>query len=196
VFGPARGFALDRNAKTRIMVYARAWSARHRQPGQHRGPLTRAFLEVLEALLWGFHNSHDGRCFPSYESIAAKAQCNRDTVYEAIKALEAADVLTWVNRIIRIRVRELDLFGQLAARWRTIRISNAYLFRDPLPCAAGRPDPGSFSKSENPSGTLNPDISLLKEARPTQPLDPNNPLERALIALGRSVGALGEPIQT
>jgi hypothetical protein len=195
VFGPARGFALDRNAKTRIMVYARAWSARHRQPGQHRGPLTRAFLEVLEALLWGFHNSRDGGCFPSYESIAAKAQCNRDTVYEAIKALEAADVLTWVNRITRIRVRELDLFGQLAARWRTIRISNAYLFRDPLPCAAGRPAPDCFSKSENPSGTLNPDISLLKEAPPAQPLDPDNPLERALIALGRSVGALGGAVQ-
>ena len=99
VFGPGRGFALDRNAKARIMVYARVWSAKHRRPGQHRGPLTRAFMEVLEALLWGFHNSRDGRCFPSYESIAAKAQCNRDTVYEAIKALELADVLTWVNRI-------------------------------------------------------------------------------------------------
>jgi hypothetical protein len=73
---------LDRNAKARIMVYARAWSARHRRPGQHRGPLTRATLEVLEALLWGFHNSRDGRCFPSYETIAARAQCCRDTVYE------------------------------------------------------------------------------------------------------------------
>ena len=36
--------------------------------GQHRGPITRAFMEVLEALLWGFHNSKTGRCFPSYES--------------------------------------------------------------------------------------------------------------------------------
>jgi len=35
----------------------------------------------------GFHNSRDGRCFPSYEAIAKKADCNRDTVYEAIKAL-------------------------------------------------------------------------------------------------------------
>ena len=57
VFGPGRAVPLDRNAKARILAYARAWGARHRQPGQHKGPITRAFLEVLEALLWGFHNS-------------------------------------------------------------------------------------------------------------------------------------------
>ena len=113
------------------MAYAKAWNARHRQPGQHRGPLTRATVEVLEALLWGFHNAHTGACFPSYEAIAAKAECCRDTVYEAIKALELAGVLTWVNRIVRERVRERDLFGQWATRWRVLRTSNAYAFRDP-----------------------------------------------------------------
>jgi hypothetical protein len=158
VFGPARGIPLDGNAKARIMVYARAWNAKHRQSGQHRGPLTRAFMEVLEALLWGFHNSKSGLCFPGYEAIAAKAKCNRDTVYEAIKALEAADVLTWVNRIMREQVRERDLFGKWAMGWRIVRTSNAYLFRDPLPCAEG----WRASKSENPSGTLNQDISISK----------------------------------
>jgi hypothetical protein len=159
VFGPARGIPLDRNAKARIVFYARAWNARHRQPGQHRGPLTRAFMEVLEALLWGFHNSKSGLCFPSYEAIAAKAQCCRDTVYEAIRALEAADVLTWVNRIVRERVHERDLFGSQAYRWRIVRTSNAYLFRDPLPCAEGRPPSRFSSKSENPPGTQIQDIS-------------------------------------
>jgi hypothetical protein len=53
------------------MAYARAWSHRSRHPGQqHKGPITRAFLEVLEALLWGFHNSRSGCCFPSHERIA------------------------------------------------------------------------------------------------------------------------------
>ncbi|MGE0372937.1 MAG: helix-turn-helix domain-containing protein [Gammaproteobacteria bacterium] len=154
VFGLARGISLDRNAKARIMVYARGWNARHRRPGQHRGPLTRAYLEVLEALLWSFHNSKSGLCFPSYETIAEKAECCRDTVYEAIKALEAAGVLTWVNRIIRQRVPCPDLLGGWTTSWRIIRTSNAYLFRDPLPCAAGRPD----TKSENPPGTLNQGI--------------------------------------
>lgn len=158
VFGPARGIPLDRNAKARIMFYAASYNARHKQPGQHRGPITRAFMEVLEALLWGFHNSKGGACFPSYEAIAARARCNRDTVYEAIKALEFANIITWVNRITRIQTRTRDLFGKWAYGWRIVRTSNAYLFRDPLPCAEGRPPSRFSSKSENPSGTLNPDI--------------------------------------
>ncbi len=185
VFGQGRCQPLDRNAKARIMVYARAWSARHRQPGQHRGPLTRATIEVLEALLWGFHNSQNGRCFSSYETIAARAQCCRDTVYEAIKALELANILTWVNRLIRVQFRELDLFGKVALRSRLIRTSNAYTFRDPMLGAvvpeqsrggeaAGGASLPSTSKSENPPGTLNQDSSTLikepdtpKSAQPT-----------------------------
>ena len=64
VFGPGRAVPLDRNAKARIAAYARAWSARNRQPRQHRGPITRAFLDVLGALLWGFHNSRIGGLLP------------------------------------------------------------------------------------------------------------------------------------
>jgi len=186
VFGDGRGHPLDRNAKARIMVYARAWSARHKRPGQHRGPLTRATLEVLEALLWGFHNSRDGRCFPSYETIALRAQCCRDTVYEAIRALEGAEILTWVNRLIRVQFRELDLFGRMVPRTRLIRTSNAYTFRDPLPCAQGSVQgrgaasaggnktdqeaqaPGALpvglsSKSEIPPRTQNQDFYLLSK---------------------------------
>ncbi|HQT65522.1 MAG: hypothetical protein B7Z71_06665 [Acidocella sp. 21-58-7] len=199
VFGHGGGQPLDRNAKARIMVYARAWSARHRRPGQHRGPLTRATLEVLEALLWGFHNSRDGRCFPSYETIAKRAQCCRDTVYEAIKALEAAEVLTWVNRLIRVQFRELDLFGKLALRSRLVRTSNAYVFRDPLPCAQGCGEGrgsrggqaggavslGFSSESENPPGTLNQDFLSLS----TEGIEPKNRLERALLQLKTAMTA-------
>ncbi len=202
VFGAGHCQPLDRNAKARIMVYARAWSAKHRRPGQHRGPLTRATLEVLEALLWGFHNSRDGRCFPSYESIAQRAQCCRDTVYEAIRALEAAEVLTWVNRLIRVQFHELDLFGKMALRSRLIRTSNAYVFRDPLPCAQV-PDQGyaddrrgqgqgaislaSSSKSENPPGTLNQDFSHLSESS----VEPKDGLGRALAQLKDAMTAKG-----
>jgi Helix-turn-helix domain len=154
VFDPGRAVPLDRNAKARIAAYARAWSARNRQPGQHKGPITRAFLDVLSALLWGFHNAHSGVCFPSYEAIAARAECHRCTVAEALKVLEWAGILTWQHRITRIHVRERDLFGRWATRWRVIRTSNAYAFRDPLQRPAG-PDP---SKSENPPGTLNQEI--------------------------------------
>jgi hypothetical protein len=36
VFGPGRAVPLDRNAKARILAYARAWGARHRRPGNTR----------------------------------------------------------------------------------------------------------------------------------------------------------------
>lgn len=162
VHGDGRAVPLDRNAKARIQHYARAWSARHRQPGQHRGPITRAFLEVLQALLWGFHNSRDGRCFPSYESIAAKAGCARSTVAEALKVLELAGVLTWQHRITSIRVRERDLFGQRTSRWQVIRTSNAYVFHDPQRRAAGVSD----HKSENPTGTPIQESTLFVPAAP------------------------------
>jgi hypothetical protein len=45
-------------------------------------------------------------------------------VCEAIKALEEAGILTWVNRITRIRRRERDLFGGWSSVWQVIRISN------------------------------------------------------------------------
>ena len=90
VFGAGNSVPLDRNAKVRIAAYARAWSVRHRQPRQHHGPITMAFERVLMALLWSFHNSRDGRCFPGYERIAEQARCARSTVAEALRALEWA----------------------------------------------------------------------------------------------------------
>jgi len=116
------------------------------------GALSPERLEVLQALLWGFHGAKTGLCFPSYEKIAEAASCARSTVYEAIRALEDAGLLTWVNRIKRVRERCVDLLGDQGWRWRVLRTSNAYEFRDPSP-SAERPNP---SKSEKPPGTENP----------------------------------------
>lgn len=154
VFGPGRAVPADGNAKARIQAYAAAWSARNRQPGQHKGPLTRTFLDVLKALLWGFHNARTGQCFPSYERIAEKAECARSSVAEALKVLEWAGVLTWQHRCVRAREKCRDLFGREGWRWRVIRTSNAYAFRDPGERAPPRPPP---SKSEFRPGTLNQD---------------------------------------
>ena len=173
VFGAGRTVPLDRNAKARIAAYARAWSARHRQPGQHGGPITHAAQRVLGALLWRAHNSRDGRCFPSYERIAAAAGVARSTVAEAIKALEFAGVLSWQNRITRALVRQRDLFGRWTTRWTVIRTSNAYVFRDPQRQLAGVP----AAKSENRTGTPDQDVLDLIQ-RPA--IDPSSPLERAL----------------
>ena len=174
VFGAGRAVPLDRNAKARITAYARAWTARNRQPGQHKGPITRAFLDVLEALQWGFHNSRSGACFPSYERIAEKAGCCRRTVAEALKVLEWAGVLSWQHRIARIREACTDLFGRITWRWRVIRTSNAYAFRDPQAVNC-RDVP---SKSENRPGTQNQDVL---PSVPAPAIDPNSPLERALV---------------
>ena len=95
---------------------------------RHKGPVTRAYMDVLKALLCCFHNSSTGACFPSYERIADRADCARSTVAEAIEALELIGVLTWQNRITRVRERCRDLFGQAAWRWRVVRTSNAYVY--------------------------------------------------------------------
>jgi len=101
-------------------------------------------------------------------------------VTEALAALEAVGVLSWVNRIVRIRERCEDLFGKLGTRWRVIRTSNAYQFNDPQP--AKRQEPSQFSsKSEFPSGTKDQDSFSLTVTPCPAPLDAQNPLEAALL---------------
>jgi hypothetical protein len=109
-------------------------------------------------------------------------------VGEAIKALELAGILSWANRIVRERVHERDLFGHWATRWRLIRTSNAYLFNDP---GAGPPRPQS-SNTEIQGGTSNQAFISSGTASASSVLDPDNPLDRALISLGRCVGAVPE----
>jgi Helix-turn-helix domain len=178
MFGEGRLLPLDRNAKARIMALARALSHRTEE-GKHYGVLTAKFVAVLEALLWGFHNAQSGRCFPSYERIAEKAHCARSTVYEAINALELAGVLTWVNRITRIREWGPDLFGRAQNRWRVIRTSNAYTFVDPQPCAR----PPDSSKSEFPTETEGQESFSLAP----RVLNATNPLHQALMRLGKTL---------
>lgn len=197
VFGRGRCQPLDRNAKARIMVYARAWSARHKRPGQAPRAADAGVPGGAGGAVVGVPHSWDGRCFPSYEAIAQRAQCCRDTVYEAIKALEAAGVLTWANRLIRVQFRERDLFGTLALRTRLIRTSNAYVFRGLLPGAihpnpqdrgrggamSGAGSVAAFTASENPPETQIQDFPSLStrpgNPEPTIP-DPSDNLGHAL----------------
>jgi hypothetical protein len=155
MFGEGRLLALDRNAKARI---------------------TAKFLAVLDALIWGFHNAATGRCFPAYETIAERAGCTRSTVYQAIHALEAAGLLTWVNRIKRVREWGEDLFGRSQCRIRVVRTSNAYTFVDPKP-----------SKSELLTGTAGQFLKLEGVAPQPLALDPANRLHRALMRLERAL---------
>jgi hypothetical protein len=64
LFGDGRPRPLDRNAKARVTVYARALMRRTAK-GKAYGAITAKALAVLEALLWGFHNAKSGLCFVS-----------------------------------------------------------------------------------------------------------------------------------
>ncbi len=188
VFGDGRPRPLDRNAKVRIMHQARALM-RRTEKGRAYGAISAKAYAVLEALLFAFHNARSGLCFPSYESIAEKAGCARSTVAECIKALEDAGILSWVNRIVRIRERCEDLFGRMGTRWRVIRTSNAYHFRDPLPSKT--PDNlANSSKSGFLSGTpIQEFLTYPARAQPASPLlDPN--LAAALNRLGKAFGTV------
>src|SRR5271165_7044430 len=171
VFGDGRPRPMDRNAKARVMIYARALM-RRTEKGKAYGQITAKALAVLDALLWGFHNAQSGLCFPSYATIAERAGCARSTVAEAIKALEDAGVLTWVNRLVRIRERCEDLFGRFGTCTRVIRTSNGYRFNDPK----GAADRGFPSKSDFQSETsIQDSIPLLTTPAPLE-IDPNSEL--------------------
>ena len=187
IFGPAPSYRLDGNAKVRVWAAASAYNSANRQPGQHQGPLTWATLRVLRALLWRFHSADGGgRCFPSYERIAAVARCARSSVAIAIRELEDAGILSWVNRIARIRRQERDLFGCLVSVWQVVRTSNAYHFTDPLDCEPGR---RVWHKSENRTGPQNRNLKkevARLDGAPAMQVEPSQsppaPLERAASA--------------
>jgi hypothetical protein len=188
-FGQGRAIPLDRNAKARVMVLAQSFL--HRQcdgsekaKGAAYGALTAKYLDVLRALLFGFHNTKNGRCFPSYDAIADRAGCARSTVYLAITALENLGILTWVNRVVRARVPDLamtDLLGYAMSRIRVLRTSNAYTFSDPHPQKQRDGFLDQFTKSEIPSGTPTPLLSLSPTL--TEPA-----LAAALSRLGAALG--------
>ena len=163
-----------------VWAYAQIYTARLRRKGEHRGPLTRATLDVLRALLWGFHNRHTGRCFPSYEAIAEAAKVSRATVARAIAVLEAAALMSWENRLVRQRVAVMGLFGR---EWQSVprRTSNAYRFHDPQ--LASRPVlPKSQNSTETPVGKPSPQAALR-----IADLDPGNRLDAMLLKLGKSI---------
>ncbi|MDX7952161.1 helix-turn-helix domain-containing protein [Lichenihabitans sp. Uapishka_5] len=176
------------------MVLARA-KLRRDAPGRHYGPVTAKAYAVLEALLWAFHNARTGLCFPSYETIAGRAGCARSTVALAIKALEGAGILTWVNRLRRVKMP-----GPAGWRWRVLRTSNGYRFTDmPEPNitetdAVTRPRASQMlSKSEDPSRTTNQDsFSIDAPSRHDMPAG-ETPLDAALRRLKGAVQRL-QPI--
>jgi hypothetical protein len=143
LFGSGRPVPLDREGKVRVQHLARCLS-RHTAPGEGYGSgITAKVLDVLHELLWTFHNARTGLCFPSYERIAEAAGCARSTVAAAIQALERAHVISWVNRLKRVRGDNGIV--------RVIRSSNGYQLKDPKPAV--------IAKSESRRGTTSQVLS-------------------------------------
>ena len=159
------------------------------EKGKAYGEITAKALAVLEALLWSFHNARSGLCFPSYEKIAEAAKCCRSTVAEAIKALEDCGLLSWVNRIVRVRERCADLFGHMGSRVRVIRTSNGYQFHDPK----GAASKGFPSKSDFPSETTPQDSPSSLASPKTTEIDPSSDLGAALLRFKAAFDRRSQP---
>jgi DNA-binding MarR family transcriptional regulator len=179
VFGPGPSKAMDKNMKARIMVYARAWSANNRSGKQHKGPITRAFMDVLWALLYRCHNSKTGACFPNQKTIALRAGCAVSVVNDAIKVLERAGVLTWVHRLHRVSVKYTNVFGQFVTETQVLRTSNAYTFTDKI--------------GGNPTITENHPVKLEENIinKIERKFDQNDPLEIALRRMKEAMESTG-----
>ena len=130
------------------MTLARALMHRSEE-GKHYGVLTAKFVAVLRALLWGFHNAATGKCFPSYERIAEKADCAGARSMRQSARWRTPASLRGCNRIRACAKWGPDLFGRAQNRWRVVRTTNQYRFVDPQPPAR----PPDSSKFEFQTGT-------------------------------------------
>jgi len=173
LFTDGKQTPIDRNDRARIIFLA--------EVARRKGEITRAAVDILRALLFTFANLKDGRCFPSYERLAEAAGCVPRTVGRCLPDLEAAGLVTWVNRIQRVRERVPGLGGMWASVWRVIRTSNAYDF--PL---IAKQSSAFVDKGQKDLGT-----EILVTSLPSPaPLDPNTPLGAALLRLGQTLQAI------
>jgi hypothetical protein len=149
VFSDGRQTPIDRNDRARVLLLADA--------ARRRGEITHGAVAILRALLHKFVNLKDGRCFPSYERIAEAAGCDPRTVGRSLPDLEAIGLVSWVNRLRRVRDRVAGLPGVWAATWRVVRTSNAYDF----PAIKKAPRPADPDKGQGALGTHIPDTFFL-----------------------------------
>jgi Helix-turn-helix domain len=158
--GHAPSTPLTHAQKKALEREAHAYNARNRQPGQHQGPLTAATLRCLHVLLWTFHNTEHGYCWPSLRKIAAAARCCKDTAHEAVKALRAAGFLRWWHQFKR---------KTIAGVRGLYRTASAYVFQRVMPSVSGeqqrteKPDArtGAAKQEQGASQLMGPASSVI-----------------------------------
>jgi hypothetical protein len=151
------------------MRFARAAIHRSRTPAGAR-PLTGLHVIIYEALLFRFHAAERAVCFPSLETLAKWVGCSVSAVQDAIKALEAHRLLSWVHRINRYRCGEFDALGRPTGGKRIARTSNGYEFREPPTMArSARPDrPSNEQKDQRPRNPLHLMVDKVAVIQPSK----------------------------
>jgi hypothetical protein len=107
-FGTVYGPPLKPGDKARCIANLRAEINR-------RGGVPYGWIAIYEALLFKIYNPLTGQCFPSHETIAAKADCSVSTVQRALKWARENGLIFWSHGLVR-------------RGWRVLRTSNRYVF--------------------------------------------------------------------
>ncbi len=119
---------MDRNAKARLLVQAKALEARTRAAGRQNGSVSRIGLMVLHCLLHQFHG-RSGRCFPSYDAIMRATGLCRQSVRNALFRLERVGLVYIMRRLERRVVSRMNAWtGEWQSIATTVQTSNAYAF--------------------------------------------------------------------
>jgi hypothetical protein len=159
--------AIDRNLKARIWQYCHAYNRDHRTEDMHVGPITRAFQDVLRAVMWL-------ACSPkrsawSYETVAREANVGRDTVRAANTVLRSAGLISWTNT------------WQWNDRARRVCKSlNRYVLHDPIHKTENRSAPREQQEKGSEASQL--DIGKTRADAPSTELE---------AAIGRLMAAKG-----
>lgn len=80
----------------------RSYNREHKRPGQHDGPITMKYREVLVALLRHFQQTKSN-ALPATGWLAAEVHCSRSTVSLALKAVTAAGLTDWARSVAGTR---------------------------------------------------------------------------------------------
>jgi hypothetical protein len=191
-FRDAPRINLDRNDRAKLMTLWRAierGSWNNKEKGKHGGVIGKLPLRVLEAFLFVLYRQGRSICVP-YEAIATAAMICRRSVASALALLERLGLLTIHRRIKRVKT---------PLGFRVVQDCNAYELHPPRGLGsiaarlfgglAGLFDPES---SECKNFTAKGDHSYSKRGgeQNSPKLDPDNPLDQALMNLGKAVGAI------
>jgi hypothetical protein len=148
--------AIDRNLKARIWQYCHAYNRDHRTEDMHVGPITRAFQDVLRAVMWLAGSPK--RAAWSYETIAREANVGRDTVRLAITVLRSAGLISWTN--------QWEWNGR--AR-RVCKSLNRYVLLDPTHKTENQPAPRE--QEDKKSGASQVDVGKRRATQPSDELE-------------------------